>query len=161
MQDVLQVALPPSPPRGMHQARVDDKGRLKLNSVFKEYFAGYPSNKVFVTTTDIRTARLYPISVWERNEKLFEHPGDDHEAASDVAFVANHYGAEVEIDKEGRVSLPSDLRKDLELENQPVWLEVHNGRVNVYGQKYYEERKRRALENIVDKNLRLEKRGFV
>src|SRR5258708_7695851 len=145
----------------MHQARVDEKGRLKLNSVFKEYLGGFSSKQVFVTTTDLRTARLYPISVWQKNERVFEHPGDDLEAAGDIAFVANHYGAEVDIDKEGRVLLPSELRKDLELENQPVWLEVHNGRVNIYGQKYYEERKRRALENIVDKNLRLEKRGFV
>jgi MraZ protein len=145
----------------MHQARVDEKGRLKLNSVMKEYLGSFPSKHVFVTTTDLRTARLYPISTWEKNESLFEHPGDDHEAAADIAFVANHYGAEVEMDKEGRVTLPSELRHDLDLENQPVWLEVYKGRVNIYGQKYYEERKRRATENLVDKNQRLEKRGFV
>jgi MraZ protein len=148
------------PPRGIYPARVDDKGRLKLPAIFQQYIADLGEKKVFVTSLDTRIARIYPISVWKENEILFEQPSDDPDSVDDVKFIANDLGADSDIDGQGRVLVPQELRRLLNIENQPVWLEYQKGRVNVYGKEIYEERKRRAYENAADKLRALEKRGL-
>lgn len=148
------------PPLGIFQARCDDKGRLKLPSKFFEYLSALGADRVFVTTVDMKLARIYTQKVWERNQSLFENAGDDAEIAQDVAFIANLYGGESEIDSQGRVLVPTELRRALEIESQPVWLDYYNGHINVFGKKVYEERMQRALVNLNDKVKTLEKKGL-
>jgi MraZ protein len=148
------------PPRGIYPARVDEKGRLKLPAVFQQYLTDLGEKRVFVTSLDVRIARIYPISVWKENEILFDATTDDPEAAEDVKFIANDLGADSEIDGQGRVLVPQELRQMLSLENQPVWIECQKGRMNVYGKEVYEDRKRRAYENAADKLRTLEKKGL-
>jgi MraZ protein len=148
------------PPRGIYPARVDEKGRLKLPAVFQQYLTDLGEKRVFVTSLDIRIARIYPISVWKENEILFDTATEDPEAAEDVKFIANDLGADSEIDGQGRVLVPQELRRMLTLENQPVWIECQKGRMNVYGKEVYEDRKRRAYENAADKLRALEKKGL-
>lgn len=148
------------PPRGFHGARVDDKGRLKLPADFQRYLSSLGEQKVFITTLDIRTARIYPISVWKENEFLFEQPSDDPAAAEDVAFIANSFGGDSDVDAQGRVLMPAELRRALALENQQVWLDSYKGRINVYNHEHFESRKRQALENLDEKRRSLEKRGL-
>jgi hypothetical protein len=56
--------------------------------------------------------------------------------------------------------MPAELRRTLELEAQPVWLDCYNGRINVAGRKVHEERLQRALVNLGDKVKTLEKQGM-
>jgi MraZ protein len=151
---------PVEPPRGTYQARVDEKGRLKLPAVFQQYLTDLGETKVFATSLDVRIARIYPISVWKENEILFEAASDDPEAVEDVAFIANDLGADSDIDSQGRVLVPTELRRMLGIENQPVWLDCYKGRINVYGKDVYEQRKARALTNSGDKLKALERLGF-
>jgi DNA-binding transcriptional regulator/RsmH inhibitor MraZ len=78
----------------------------------------------------------------------------------DVAFIANDLGADSDIDSQGRVLVPTELRRMLGIENQPVWLDCYKGRINVYGKDVYEQRKARALTNSGDKLKALERLGF-
>lgn len=59
------------PPHSIIQARVDDKGRLKLPAEFWEYLKQLGVEKVFITTVDLQLARIYPIPVWKSNENFF------------------------------------------------------------------------------------------
>ncbi len=148
------------PPLGIFSAKCDDKGRLKLPAEFVAYLKALEVEKVFITTVDLKLARLYPKQAWESNQNLFENAGDDAEIAQDVAFIANLYGAYSEIDGNGRVLVPTELRRKLELENQTVWLDYYNGRINAFGKKVYDERMQRAMVNLGDKVKMLEKKGF-
>lgn len=148
------------PPRGNYPARVDEKGRLKLPAVVHQYLTELGEEKVFITSLDLRTARIYPISVWKQNEELFEQASDDPQAAEDVAFMANHLGADAEVDGQGRVLMPQELRRALSMENEAVWLACYKGRINVYGKQVYEERRVRAMTNLEQKLVALEKRGL-
>ena len=148
------------PPLGIFTAKCDEKGRLKLPAEFVAYLKALDVEKVFITTVDMKLARIYPKKAWESNQNLFENAGDDAEIAQDVAFIANLYGANSEIDPSGRVLVPTDLRRKLELENQTVWLDYYNGRINVFGKKVYEERLQRATVNLGDKVKALEKKGL-
>jgi MraZ protein len=148
------------PPLGIFTAKCDDKGRLKLPAEFVMYLKTLEVEKVFITTVDMRLARIYPKRTWESNQILFENAGDDTELAEDVSFIANEYGGSSEIDGNGRVLVPTNLRRELGLENQTVWLDYYNGAINVFGKKVYDERKQRATVNLAEKVKALRKKGF-
>src|SRR6266436_4713950 len=97
------------PPHSIAQARVDDKGRLKLPAEFLAYLRALRIDKVFITTVDLQIARIYPVSVWNANENYFANAGEQAELAGDVAYLAKYYGGDSEIDSQGRVLVPSEL----------------------------------------------------
>jgi MraZ protein len=148
----------PAPaPRGFYTARVDEKGRLKLPVNFQEFIGG---EKLFVTSLDARIARLYPISVWQASEKTLAEMTDDPDVAEHIAFITAHYGADSEVDSQGRVLLPTDMRREFKLENEQVWLRCFQGGINVYGKEAYEEDERRAKENLAEKLKLAKQKGL-
>lgn len=159
MGEVGSEVSTPEPPLGIFEAKCDEKGRVKLPVRFATYLKSL-EDKFFVTTLDMRVARIYPRKVWERNQNLFEDAGEDSDSAEDIAFIANVYGDFSEIDENGRVLMPTELRRKLELEKQPVWMDYYRGRVNVFGRKIYDERMNRATVGLTDKVRLLEKRGL-
>jgi MraZ protein len=148
------------PPRGTLSGRVDEKGRLKLPAAMAQYLEAIGEKKVFITTLNLQTALIYPISAWRETENMLQQAGDDAEARSDVAFVANHYGEDAEVDAQGRVLIPTTLRRDLELEKDDVSLLFFKQRIEVFGSKVYAHRLERAKTNLADKVSALEKKGM-
>lgn len=147
-------------PRGTLSTRVDEKGRLKLPAAVAQYFGTLGEQKVFITTLDVTSALIYPISVWKETEKMLEEPGEDADLRADVAFVANHYGEDSEIDAQGRVLLPTTLRRELGMEKDDVYLSCYKQRVEVFASGVYEERLASARTNIVDKANALKRKGL-
>ena len=148
-------------PRGFFSAHVDDKGRLKLPVDLQQYLTAIGDDKLFVTSVDDRIARIYPISVWKGNEKvLAELATEDPDAADALMFVTNDYGADAKVDPQGRVTLPTDLRRALALENQEVRLDWSQGAINVYSKAEYEARKKQAKDNLAEKLKMAKLKGF-
>jgi MraZ protein len=151
---------PVEAPRGFHSARVDEKGRLKLPAVIAEYLSKLGEQKVFITTVNGTTARIYPTSVWQQNENLLEEEGDDAEEKEQVAFVAYHFGADSDVDAQGRVLMPTDLRRKLGMEGEQVYLRCFKQRIEVIGNQVYEQRLAQAMSGLDDKVRSLEKKGL-
>ncbi len=147
-------------PRGTLSGRVDEKGRLKLPAALVQYLEAVGERKVFVTTLNISTALIYPVSVWRETEKMLQEPGEDAGVRSDVAFIANHYGEDAEVDSQGRVLLPTTLRRELELEKDDVHLLLYKQRVEVFGSRIYEQRLARAKADLAAKVAALETKGL-
>ena len=154
------TASPGEAPRGFLSARVDEKGRLKLPSAIAQYLAGLGENRVFVTTLNGSTARIYPLSAWRQAETILEEAGEDADVREDVAFIAYHFGADSDIDPQGRVLVPTDLRRALKLENEQVFLRCFKQRIDVIGREVYEQRLAKAMEGLGDKLQSLEKKGL-
>jgi MraZ protein len=148
------------PPHSIAQARIDDKGRLKLPAEFWEYLKQLGAEKVVITTFDLQLIRIYPIPVWKSNENFFANSGDLAELAEDVAYIAKYFGGDSDVDAQGRVLIPAALRKELSLESQPVWLDCYNGRINVASKAIHEARFHRAMANLGEKVKTLEKKGL-
>ena len=125
-----------------------------------QYLSGLGEQKVFITTLDGSTARVYPISVWLETEKMLEQAGDDVDDRNDVAMVAYHYGADSEIDPQGRVLVPTELRRELKLENEQVHLRCFKQRIEVIGDATYQGRLARASEGLDEKVKGLERKGL-
>lgn len=133
-------------PRGMFHGRVDDKGRLKLPADFRKYFEHRGDTRLFVTSLDRRTARIYPIDAWVKVEDSLAHECETPEIANRIAFTAADLGAESELDAQGRILVPQELRRELGLEDSTVRLYFHGEHLRMLSESEYERQKAKAVE---------------
>lgn len=150
-------------PRGIFQGKVGPSGRLKLPAQIFRYLmkAGDNSDKVFVTTVDMKTARIYTLSAWKRNQQLLSQHRENPKAAEKVLFVANAMGRDSDLDDSGRVVIPAQLRRKLNLEDQEVAMDCKPGRVTLYDQKLYEEKLAQYTESLPDALDEVEQAGML
>jgi MraZ protein len=156
----IPIVLPVKPPLGMYPAKLDDKGRLKLPTVFQQYFSSIRSDRLFVTSLDGRIGQIYPVSAWRENEELFEQYKEDPDALQDLLFNAQDLGSEVEIDGQGRITVNPELRRELDLQGQELHLYAYKNRVEILTEALYQERKRRARPNASENVKKLEMAGM-
>ena len=128
----------------MYPSRLDEKGRIKMPAAFQQYFAALTEKKLFVTSLDRRIAQIYPMEVWRQNEKFFETYREKPRLAKKIAFNAADLGVEAEMDSQGRITFPPELRRELGMEDQTVRLYAYKGRIEVLSERIYEERKLEA-----------------
>jgi transcriptional regulator MraZ len=160
MDQAAPGATLPKPPLEMCPSRLDDKGRLKLPADFHRYLSGLADKRLFVTSLDRRIASIYPISVWEQNERFFEDYTEDPTRAENVAFTAADLGGEAEVDPQGRLQFPAKLRRELELENQTVHLYAYKSAIRVISDAIYQARLSAAKQSPEADVKELQKKGL-
>lgn len=118
--------------RGNHPAKVEESGRLKLPSTFKELVDAAGITQFYITSTDGRSAEIWPLSEWEKREALLAEQGDMDESVQKYLNLTSYYGQQVKMDGQGRVVLPQILRGAAKLEGEVGvmgkinYLEVYN-----------------------------------
>jgi transcriptional regulator MraZ len=96
--------------RGNCPAKVDEKGRLKIPSVFLDELKEY-GNQFYITSPTGETARIYPMKVWsEIEDKLAQKPSADV-AKRKFLMRTSYFGQVAEMDGQGRLLLPAVLRE--------------------------------------------------
>lgn len=114
--------------RGNCPAKVDEKGRLKIPSVFLDELKEF-GNQFYITSTTGETARIYPMKVWsEIEDKLAQLPST-HVAKQKFLLRTSYFGQQAELDGQGRVLLPPVLRESAQT----------MGEVDVFGTLNYLE----------------------
>ena len=97
--------------RGHEQARIDDKGRLKVPNIFRSLVESKYGRELFLTSLTGEYVRIYPMPVWlEKEEKLGQMPST-HPARLRFLDRVNFFGQQVELDAQGRVLIPARLRE--------------------------------------------------
>ena len=148
-------------PHSISQASVDDRGRLKLPSEFLQYLKAKGFTKFFITTTDLRQVRIYPISVWEFNEEnVLSEAGEDSDKMERLATFMKTFGDDAEIDASGRLLLPALLREKMELEKQPMFIQYYGSRMNAVSKKVHDEDMQKSLDNLAEDYKLALKRGL-
>ncbi|MGC8793289.1 MAG: division/cell wall cluster transcriptional repressor MraZ [Bryobacteraceae bacterium] len=148
----------PDLPDGAYPTRLDDRGRLRLPAAYVRFFDSLAEKKLFVTSMDGKSVRIYPIAVWRQTrEWLATHPDP---AAADIFFLAMHHGANAEMDSQGRILIHEELRRELNLENRPLRLLPWVWRVDVVPEDLYLGRKQAAEVNREEKLVRLTALGL-
>jgi MraZ protein len=117
---------------GSYPAKIDEKSRLRLPAKFRRDLPETVDGTYYVTSLDGTRAKIYPIPVWERLvQKLQETPGMGS-AKLKLQDITSYYGALSEMDPQGRILIPVDLREDAQLSGdvlvigKPDHLEVVN-----------------------------------
>jgi len=140
---------------GEFQHNIDDKGRVIIPSKFREELGN-----TFVITRGLdKSLFVYPQEEWKQVEqKLKSLPFTKTDARKFTRFFFSG-AVECEIDKQGRVILPSTLREYAVLEKECVFIGVSN-RVEIWSKQlwetYYEESEEsfnEIAEKIVDFDL--------
>jgi MraZ protein len=119
--------------RGSAPARIDDKGRLKVPTIFRGVIHDQQGADIFVTSLTGECVRIYPMQVWmEVEDKLSQMPGN-HPARLKFLDRVNYYGQTSELDGQGRIVIPAHLREsasivgDVRVFGRILYLEVWNG----------------------------------
>ena len=73
---------------------------------------------------------------------------------------AYHFGADSDVDAQGRVLVPTELRRKLAFEGEQVFLRCFKQRIEVIGREVYEQRFTKAMEGLDGKVQGLEKKGL-
>lgn len=101
--------------RGSAPARVDEKGRVKVPTLFREQIDEAFGPDLFVTSLHGREVLLYPLPVWQAlEEKLASLPAI-HRAKRKFLERVNYYGQTASLDSQGRVLIPQILRDSAKL----------------------------------------------
>ena len=118
--------------RGNNPAKVDDKGRLKIPSGFKTLLDAANVTQFYITSTDGKSAQIWPLQEWEKQEKMLAEYSTLDDAVEKYLNLTSYYGQQVEMDSQTRVLIPQILRGSAKLDAEVAvmgkinHLEVHN-----------------------------------
>ena len=112
--------------RGHEQARIDDKGRLKVPNVFRSLLESKYGRELFLTSLTGEYVRVYPMPVWlEKEEKLAQMPST-HPSRLRFLDRVNFFGQQAELDTQGRVLIPARLRETATMSGDVDVLGLYN-----------------------------------
>jgi MraZ protein len=119
--------------RGSAPARIDDKGRLKIPTLFRGVIHDQQGPDVFVTSVEGDSVRIYPMPVWRAVEEKLANMPNNHPSRLKFLDRVNYYGQTSELDGQGRIVIPPALREsaaivgDVRVFGRIDYLEVWNG----------------------------------
>ncbi|SET85573.1 MraZ protein [Salinibacillus kushneri] len=137
---------------GEFQHNIDSKGRIIMPAKFREELG-----EGFVITRGLdKCLFAYPMDEWRQlEEKLKKLPLTKKDARSFTRFFFSG-AVECEVDKQGRINIPSPLRKYADLDKECVIIGVSN-RIEIWSQDkwevYFEESEEsfaEIAENMMD-----------
>lgn len=138
---------------GEYNHSLESKGRVIIPSKFREQLGGY-----FIMTKGLDNCLfIYPIDEWRAFEnKLKQLPITRKDARAFVRFFFSG-ATECELDKQGRILVPANLREHAELSKDAVIIGVSN-RVEIWSKErwdIYNEDDSLSYENIAEKMAEL------
>ena len=125
--------------RGNHQARVDEKGRLKIPNGFRSLVETQFGPELFVTSVTGEYVRIYPLSVWLEIERKLAAVPSANPSKQRFLDRVNYFGQVATMDKQGRVLLPQILREPAAMAGDVSVLGLQN-HLAVWNQKRLQER---------------------
>ena len=136
--------------RGNALAKIDEKGRLKLPSVFRSVIEPEYGNEFFVTSVRGESVRVFPMTVYAELEERLLRASSLQRTVSKLRTALNYFGQRAVMDPQGRILIHPLLRDKARL----------NGEVAVLGQQnYLEIWNRAAVEDRIDGGLGDQVRG--
>ena len=101
--------------------KLDERGRLKLPADVKAFIErryGKGFNAFYITSMDGESAEMYPLPEWlERQRKIFAMP-QSNPARKLLLTNYNLYGGRADMDPQGRMQIPEELRKAADLSGE-------------------------------------------
>jgi MraZ protein len=136
--------------RGSASATVDEQGRLKIPTMFKDILVPSYGSNYFVTSLTGENVFVYPLSVWEAHEGRLIKTARLNPSTRRYLDRVNYFGSEVTMDKQGRILISSTLRDSAAIKGELRIL----GKID-YLDIWNEERfiSKRLGEEITEKDL--------
>jgi len=118
--------------RGRQDAKLDEKGRFKVPSAFKQLVDEMSETQFYITSTNGKSAEVWPLKEWIKREAQLAQSSTMNPAIRKYQMLTSHYGQQVEIDNQARMLMPQLLRTSARLDGEVTaigmgpYFEVHN-----------------------------------
>ena len=104
--------------RGSALATVDEQGRLKIPTVFKDTLVKSYGYDYFLTSLTGDYVLVYPLTVWEAHEERLIKTASLNASRKRYLDRVNYFGSEVTMDKQGRILIPATLRDSATIQGE-------------------------------------------
>ncbi len=144
--------------RGSASAKLDDKGRLKLPSVFRSVIEPKYGNEFFVSSICGESVRIYPLQVFAEFEQRLLDSSTLHPAISKLRNSLNYFGLRAVMDPQGRILIHPLVRERASIDGEVAVLgqQTH---LELWNRSVFEERLN--SDPLTDEELgRLAELGF-
>jgi MraZ protein len=96
--------------------KIDPKGRLRIPA--NSLSALGDCTEFFITSEDGKSARVYPLNIWNEVEKQLAGPHLHKSNKQKLLIRAKYFGQAVTMDKQGRVLIPVVLRETAQIKGE-------------------------------------------
>ncbi len=106
-----------------------------MPSAFKQIFDAMNETQLYITSTNGKTAEIWPLCEWVKREEKMAQSSTMNPAVRKYQILTSHYGAQVEMDNQGRTLLHTLLRNSARLDGEVTaigmgnYIELHNREV--------------------------------
>ena len=96
--------------RGNAPATIDEKGRIKIPSVFRADIESSWGSDFYVTSLSGESVLIYPLPVWQEIEESLANLPSLNPTKKKFLDRTNYYGQLTSLDNSGRILIPALLR---------------------------------------------------
>jgi MraZ protein len=123
--------------RGHYEHAIDDKGRTSLPARFRDVLSSADSRLVVTPALGDPCLDVYPMRAWEQLEaKLAQLNAFDPQVIEFRRFYVSA-AVECELDKQGRILVPTGLRDHAGLTKSVLWL-GHGEKAELWSREQWE-----------------------
>ncbi len=138
--------------RGFSTLSVDSKGRLAIPSRYRERLSSETGGYMVLTLNPMdRSLWLYPLIEWEFIETKLAELSDFDKQGRRTKQMMRGYAADCQLDAQGRILIPQELRDYAQLNKQAVILGQGN-KFEIWDENVWREQRDQWLEQIGDKS---------
>jgi MraZ protein len=127
--------------RGFNTVSIDSKGRMAIPSRFRERLAGIAGGSLVLTLNPLdHCLWMYPYSDWELIENKLAELSDFDKQSRRTKQMMRGYASDCQLDSQGRILIPQELRDYARLQKSAVILGQGN-KFEIWNQKSWEEQR--------------------
>src|SRR3990167_882454 len=138
--------------RGLAESHVDAKGRVAIPSRYRDIIQKEAGGMVVVTIdVEAPCLLLYPYPQWEKIEQKLETLPSFHPVTRRIQRLLIGHATELEVDRSGRILIPSLLREYAHLGQTVTWVGQVN-KIEIWGKQWNDARQGWLDEGLQWKN---------
>ena len=128
--------------RGINSITIDTKGRMALPSRYRELLS---ESMVVTIDTEETCLLLYPEAEWQKIEMSLQKLPSFNPAARRIQRLLIGHATDVDLDAQGRILLPLELRQYAQLQKQTVLIGQGN-KFEIWEEIQWQVRRQKWLE---------------
>jgi MraZ protein len=126
--------------RGATKVTLDDKGRMVLPTRHRQTVSARGEGKLVVTVDRDGCLLIYPLPDWEQIERKLMSLPSLHERSRRLQRLMVGHATELELDGQGRLLLPTELREFAQLQRHGMLVGQGN-RLELWDEARWSERR--------------------
>lgn len=125
--------------RGSARAKIDEKGRLKIPSIFRGIVGPKFGSEFFVTSLRGESVRIYPMQVWQAIEERLAKASSLNPSVMRFKSFVNYFGQSAAMDPQGRILIHPLVREKAGTAGEVTVLGQHD-HLEVWNRAAFEDR---------------------